>query len=401
MDESKTKPPLEGIRVLELGHTVMGPTTGLILADLGAEVVKIEKAPDGDHTRRLKGFGAGFFPYFNRNKISICLDLKDSRGRDALDRLLINSDVLVENFGPGTIERLGVGYERVSSINPRLVFCSLKGFMPGPYEGRLALDEAVQMMGGLAYMTGPKGRPLRAGASVTDILGGTFGVVGILAALKERERTGRGQLVKATLFESVAFMMAQHMTITALEGEEPLPMPERSRIWAMYDLFPTADGTQVFLGITTEAHWKRFCEVFGFGDLLEDPDLATDAQRIENRDRLVHELNSRLGAMEEKQILLLAEKAVIPFAPIARPSQLFEDPHLNQAGRLVDTTLPGGKRARLPKIPLAMGDHPLGLYRNPPKVGEGGREVLMRAGFSVEEVEQLVKEGVLIEETKE
>lgn len=401
MDESKPQPPLAGIRVLELGHTVMGPTTGLILADLGAEVVKIEKAPVGDDTRRLKGFGAGFFPYFNRNKISICLDLKDSRGRDALDRLLIKSDMLVENFGPGTMERLGFGYERVSGINPRLVFCSLKGFMPGPYEGRLALDEVVQMMGGLAYMTGPKGRPLRAGASVTDILGGTFGVVGILAALIERERTGRGQLVMATLFESVAFMMAQHMTITALQGEEPLPMPERSRIWAVYDLFPTADGKQVFLGITSEAHWKRFCEVFGYGDLLEAPDFGTDGQRIENRDRLFHELNSRLGAMEERQILLLAEKAVIPFAPISRPSQLFDDPHLNQAGRLVDTRLPGGKKARLPKIPLAMGDHPLGLYRNPPKVGEGGREVLLRSGFSVEEVELLVKEGVLIEETHE
>ncbi|MBW1787748.1 MAG: CoA transferase [Deltaproteobacteria bacterium] len=398
MDTSKAKPPLDGIKVLELGHTVMGPTAGLILADLGAEVAKIEKAPQGDDTRRMKGFGAGFFSYFNRNKISLCLDLKDRRGRDVLDRLVGQADVLVENFGPGTIDRLGFGYERVSRLNPRLVFCSLKGFMPGPYEERLSLDEAVQMMGGLAYMTGPRGRPLRAGASVTDILGGTFGVVGILAALRERERTGKGQLVKATLFEAVAFMMAQHMTIAALTGEEPPPMPERRRIWAVYDLFPTADGKQVFLGITNEAHWTRFCEAFGFKDFLQDPDFETDALRIKNRDRLSDELMSRLGAMDEKRILLLAEKAIIPFAPISRPAQLLDDPHLKHAGWLLETKLPGGKTAGLPKIPLAIGDHSQGLYRHPPKLGEGGRAFLMNSGFSTDEVERLVNARVLVED---
>jgi crotonobetainyl-CoA:carnitine CoA-transferase CaiB-like acyl-CoA transferase len=398
MIASKPKPPLDGITVLELAHTVMGPTTGLILADLGAEVAKIEKAPDGDDTRRLQGFGAGFFQYFNRNKISICLDLKDPRGRDALDRLIGKADVLVENFGPGTIERLGFGYERVSATNPRLIFCSLKGFMPGPYEGRLALDEAVQMMGGLAYMTGPKGRPLRAGASVTDILGGTFGAVAILAALRERDRTGKGQLVRATLFEAVAFMMSQHMTAAALSGEEPPPMPERSRIWAIYDLFPTSDGKQVFLGVTSEPHWKRFCEAFGFPDLLEDPTLATNELRMKNRERLVTEMKSRLGALEEKRILMLAEKAVIPFAPLAGPAELFDDPHLNEAGRLVETRFTGGKRARLPKLPIAIGDHPLGLYRNPPRLGEGGREFLAKCGFSGEELGLLLKERVLVED---
>ncbi len=398
MDDSKTIPPLDGIRVLELGHTVMGPTTGLILADLGAEVAKIEKAPQGDDTRRMKGFGAGFFSYFNRNKISLCLDLKDERGREVVDRLLSEADVLVENLAPGTIARLGFGHERVRRINPRLVFCSLKGFMPGPYEERLSLDEAVQMMGGLAYMTGPRGRPLRAGASVTDILAGTFGAVGILAALRERERTGRGQLVKATLFEAVAFMMAQHMTITALTGEEPPPMPERRRICAIYDLFPTADGKQVFLVIPNESHWNRFCKAFGCKDYLQDPDFETDALRIKNRDRLSDELMSRLGAMDEKRILLLAEKAIIPFAPISRPAQLLDDPHLKQAGWLLETKLPGGKTAGLPKIPLAIGDHSQGLYKNPPKLGEGSREFLMQSGFSVDEVEQLFKTRVLVED---
>ncbi len=398
MDGPKQKPPLDGITVLELGHTVMGPTTGLILADLGADVVKIEKAPQGDETRRMKGFGAGFFPYFNRNKRSICLDLKDRCGREVLDRLLVNADVLVENFGPDTIKRLGFGYERIRRINPRLVFCSLKGFMPGPYETRLSLDEPVQMMGGLAYMTGPKENPLRAGASVTDILAGTFGAVGILAALRERDRTGRGQQVRATLFEAVAFMMAQHMAVTAVTGEEPPPMPERGRIWAIYDLFPTGDGKQVFLGMTSEAHWKRFCEVFGFQDLLEDSDFTTDAKRLENRDRLADALTARFKEMDEKKILYLAERAVIPFAPVSRPAELFDDPHLTRAGWLLDTALPGGKRARLPKIPLAMGEHPQGLYRHPPRLGEGGRDFLMKAGFSSQEVERLVKTGVLIED---
>ncbi|KIX13083.1 CaiB/BaiF CoA transferase family protein [Dethiosulfatarculus sandiegensis] len=389
--------PLAGIKVLEMTHTVMGPTAGLILADLGASVLKIEKTPKGDDTRHLKGFGAGFFPYFNRNKASLCLDLKSEKGADVLNQLVKQADVLIENFGPGTIERLGFGYDKVKKINPKLIFCSLKGFMPGPYEKRLALDEVVQMMGGLAYMTGPKGRPLRAGASVTDILGGTFGAVGILAALREREKTGFGQLVKATLFESIALLMAQHMGVTALTGQDPPPMPERGRTWSVYDLFSTSDNEQVFIGITSDRHWKRFCETFGFDDFLNDPSLGSNQLRVENRDKFLPELKNRLGSLTKSQIMTFAQKAVIPFAQVSKPGDLFDDPHLNDSGWLMKTELPNGQQAKFPKLPLKIGEHDLGLYKNPPKLGQGGKEWLLNSGFSAKAIDELISDQVLVD----
>lgn len=386
--------PLDGIRVIELSLAVMGPLTGMVLADMGAEVIKVEKAPDGDDTRRLKGFGAGFFPYFNRNKKSLALDLKSSQGKEVLRRLLKTSDVMIENFAPGTIDRLGFGYDTVKELNPRLIYCSLKGFMPGPYEKRPALDEVCQMMGGLAYMTGPSGRPLRAGASVVDILGGTYGVVGILAALWEREHTGEGQYLRATLYESVALLMAQHMAVAAITGEEPPPMPERGRAWSVYDLFPAADG-QVFIGITSDRHWQRFCQVFGFDDLAGDERLATNQGRIEERHRLLPELRKRLQAMPKDRIMALAEEARIPFAPVTRPVELFDDPHLNQSGGLVEMALAPGVKAKMPRIPLRMDAHDFRLRSDPPAVGQGGETVLRKLGYDDAQIEALRREGII------
>jgi len=395
MLQQEVQLPLEGIRVLEMSHAVMGPTTGLILADMGAEVIKIEKAPDGEDTRQLKGFGAGFFPFFNRNKKSLALNLKDEAGKKILDRLIETADVLVENFAPGTIERLGFDYERVSRINTRLVYCSLKGFMPGPYGKRPALDEVVQMMGGLAYMTGPSGRPLRSGASVVDIMGGSFGAIGILTALYEREKTGRGQLVTATLFEAVAFLVGPHMAAAAVTGQEPLPMPERGRTWSVYDLFETADGEKVFLGITSDRQWERFCQTFGYEDLCEEVRYRTNHDRIEQQKSLLPELESRLRTLTKSQVMALAEKASIPFARVARPVELFHDPHLLEAKGLLETKLPGGKRARLPKLPLRIGAHEFGLRNGPPQVGLGARDLLLSVGLELGDIERLIEQGVV------
>jgi crotonobetainyl-CoA:carnitine CoA-transferase CaiB-like acyl-CoA transferase len=387
--------PLEGIRVLELGHTVMGPTAGLVLADMGADVYKVERTGKGDDTRWLKGFGAGFFTYFNRNKKSLALDLKSEQGKELLLKLIEKADVLIENYGPETVERLGLGYEACRARNPRLIYCSLKGFMPGPYEKRPALDEVVQMMGGLAYMTGPSGRPLRAGASVTDILGGSFGAIGILAALYQRQFTGRGQLVQATLFESVAFLVGQHMAIAAVTGQAPPPMPDRGRTWSIYDLFKTADGELVFIGVTSDRHWQRMCAAFGFADWAGDQRLATNQERIDQRDWFLPELQNRMARLKKSELMTLAEKAGIPFAPVARPQDLFEDPQLNQSGSLATTKLPGGGAAKLPKIPLRMDQLPFDLRLDPPAIGEGSRELYKACGFAEEEIRRLVLDGVL------
>ena len=393
-DEAKL--PLSGLTVLEFGHTVMGPTSGLVLADLGAEVIKIERAPHGDDTRRLKGFGAGFFTFLNRNKKSLAVNLKSGAGLELMFKLVAKSDVLIENFGPGTMDRLGLGYEKCSELNPGLIYCALKGFMPGPYEKRPALDEVVQMMGGLAYMTGPSGRPLRAGASVTDIMGGAFGVIGILAALNQRNQTGKGCLVNATLFESVAFLVGQHMAIAAITGEAPPSMPDRGRAWSVYDLFNTSDNDQVFIGVTSDRHWVRMCEVFGFDDWVNNETLATNQSRIEARDWFLPELTRRIGMMSKQEIMDKALKAHIPFAPVARPQDLFDDEHLNQSGGLVHTKTLDGKEARLPKIPLRMDGASMELRNDAPAVGQGGREFLVRAGLAEPEIEQLIRDGIVV-----
>jgi len=395
MKDEAGRLPLTGIRVLELSLAVMGPTAGMVLADLGAEVIRIEPTPQGDDTRRIKGFGTGFFPAFNRNKRSIVLNLKSAEGKAVLERLIETADVLIENYAPGTIDRLGFGYDHVSRINPRLIFCSLKGFMPGPYEKRPALDEVCQMMGGLAYMTGPSGRPLRAGASILDIMGGSYGVLGILTALYEREHTGRGTYVIATLFESVVLLMAQNMAVAAITGQPPPPMPERGRSWSVYDLFETASGEQVFVGITSDAHWQRFCKSFGYPDLAEDSRLATNNSRVDAREWLMPELRRRLLKMTKAEVMQKAEEAGIPFAPIARPEELFDDPHLNRSGGLLETTLPDGRKTKLPRIPLRIGGYDFGLRNDPPAPGEGGEELLLQLGLDPQRIAELKKAGVI------
>ena len=394
MTESN-KLPLAGIRVLELGHTVMGPTCGMVLADLGAEVFKVERTGKGDNTRWLKGFGSGFFSNFNRNKKSLAIDLKLDLGKELFLKLVGHVDVLIENFGPGTVDRLGIGYADCKKINPGLIFCSLKGFMPGPYEKRPALDEVVQMMGGLAYMTGPSGRPLRAGASVTDIMGGSYGAIGILAALYQRQITGKGQLVQATLFESVAFMVGQHMAIAAITGEPPPPMPERGRAWSIYDLFATADGQQVFVGITSERHWQRFCEKFGFADWLENKRLSSNQARIDARDWFLPELQKRMKKLTKAELMNTAAQAGIPYAPVTRPQDLFEDPHLNAADALAETRLPDGRTGKLPKIPLRLDGQSFGLRNHPPGIGDGTFELLKMAGLDETEIVDLLNSNVV------
>ena len=395
MAETDRRLPLAGVKVLELGHTVMGPTCGLILADMGAEVLKIEPPPGGDRTRRLPGFGAGFFSYLNRNKASLVLDLKSFRGAEVLRRLIRSADVLIENFAPGAMARLGFDYRACAAINPRLIYCALKGFLPGPYEDRPALDEVVQMMGGLAYMTGPAGRPLRAGASVVDILGGTFGAVGILAALHRRETTGRGEEVHAALYESVAFLMGQHMAANAVTGEVMPPMAEHGRSWPVYDLFATADGDHVFIGCTSDMHWQAMCKHFDWEDWQADPRLADNDRRVAAREWLVPAIQEKIGAMIRDEVLARAAAAKIPCAPLGRPQDLFKDPHLNQSGSLAEVQLPDGRRTKLPKLPLRHGRADFGLRSQPPRIGEGSRAFLKAAGLENEEIERLREAGVM------
>lgn len=386
--------PLAGIRVLDFGHTVMGPTCGLILADLGADVVRVEPA-SGDPTRALKGFGTGYFGFFNRNKRSISIDLKHPEGQEIGRALVAQADVLIENFAPGAMARLGLDYPAVSQLNPRLVFASLKGFLAGPYDQRLALDEVVQMMSGLAYMTGPSGRPLRAGSSVVDIAGGMFAAIGILAALREREQTGRGRLVEAALFESAVFLMGQHLSYAAQTDVPVPPMPERVSAWAVYDLFDLCDGRQIFIGLTSDAHWQRFCAAADRPDLAQDASLASNNQRIAARARIMPVLRHLFAALDLDGAITLAERARIPFSPVARPEDLFDDPHLRATGGLLDTHLPGGIATRLPALPLRMDGAGFALERDPPAAGADTACILADAGVSAERIQALHDKGII------
>jgi crotonobetainyl-CoA:carnitine CoA-transferase CaiB-like acyl-CoA transferase len=387
--------PLAGIRILELGHTVMGPSCSMVLADMGADVIKVEP-PEGDRTRANVGFGSALFPVFNRNKRSLGIDLKSSAGREVFHRIVESADALLENFAPGTMDRLGLGYAALSRAHPRLIYCSLKGFLSGPYQDRAALDEIVQFMGGLAYMTGPTGKPLRAGASVVDIMGGMFGALGILAALRERERTGRGQLVESSLFESTAFLVAQHMGQQALTGKAPPPMPEKASSWAVYDPFQTADGKTVFIGLTSDNHWRAFCTEFGVEELLADPALKTNPQRAQQRAKIMPIVTEKFAAETFDSLVEKLERLKIPFGPLAKPGDLFEDRHLNEGGRMLDLLFPTGIRAKIPGIPLDMDGRKTHIRRQPPRMGEHTREVLAESGFGADEIDQLVGKGVVV-----
>ncbi|RYY94420.1 MAG: CoA transferase, partial [Comamonadaceae bacterium] len=326
---------------------VMGPTCGMVLADLGAEVIKVEP-PAGDNTRRLLGSGAGFFPMFNRNKKSIVLDLQTPQGREAALKLIATADIVSENFRPGTMRKLGLDHASLSKLNPRIIYVSHKGFLPGPYDHRTALDEVVQMMGGLAYMTGRPGDPLRAGTSVNDIMGGMFGAIGAMAALAQREQTGRGQEVQSALFENNVFLVAQHMMQFAVTGKPAAPMPARISAWAIYDVFTVKDGEQIFLAVVSDTQWKAFCEAFGYAELFADTRLASNNDRVRARDWLIPLLRERLAVRSASDLSAVFEASGLPFAPITQPQDLFDDPHLNATGGLAPIRMNDGSMSKVP-----------------------------------------------------
>lgn len=388
--------PLSGIKVIEFTHMVMGPACGLILADLGADVIKVEP-PGGDKTRFLSGSGAGYFPMYNRNKKSVCLDLKAEAGREAALRLIDRADVFVENFRAGAMESLGFGYETLSPRNPRLIYCSEKGFLNGPYMHRTALDEVAQMMSGLAYMTGPPGRPLRAGASVIDVQGGIFGAVGILAALIERASSNKGRKVTASLFESAVFLVGQHMAQYAMTGTAAAPMPARISAWAVYEVFRTADDQAVFVAVVTDGQWKVFCESFDLQEFANDSSLARNADRVAQRGRIIPAIEYTLSKYSAQELLKKLEKIGLPFAPINRPQDMFDDPHLNEGSGLVGLTLTDGTnrgtRTRLPAIPLQLDQERLSVRFDVPRIGEHTAQVLSGLGYTDEQIERLSSSG--------
>jgi crotonobetainyl-CoA:carnitine CoA-transferase CaiB-like acyl-CoA transferase len=387
--------PLQGIRVVEFTHMVMGPTCGMVLADLGAEVIKVEPLA-GDSTRKLLGSGAGFYPLFNRNKKSLAIDLHSEKGREVILRLIGTADIVSENFKTETMQKLGLDYATLSKTDERLIYVSHKGFLPGPYDHRTALDEVVQMMGGLAFMTGRPGDPLRAGSSVNDIMGGMFGAIGAMAALTQRAQTGQGQEVQSALFENNIFLVAQHMMQFAVTGKAAAPMPERISPWGIYDVFSVKNNEQIFLAVVGDTQWGVFCKAFGYADWQQDTRLTTNNDRVRARDWLIPAMRERMAQHSSKELAAVFEKNGLPFAPITDPQYLLDDPHLLQTGGLTPLTLPDGRETKVPLLPITLGGARLGLRLDPPKLGEHTDVLLQSLNYSADEVAALRVGGIVL-----
>jgi crotonobetainyl-CoA:carnitine CoA-transferase CaiB-like acyl-CoA transferase len=392
--------PLAGLRVLELGHIVAGPTASLILADLGADVIKIEHPDGGDQARRMPGAGSGYY-FFNRNKRSVAIDLKSPRGKELLLRLVRGADVCLDNYAPGALGRLGLGFEVLEAANPHLVYMAIKGFLPGPYENRPSLDELAQMMGGLAFMTGPPGRPLRAGASIIDIGAATYGVIGILAALYRRKETGAGQMITSGLYETTVFWVGQWMARAVATGQPSRPMAEIGQSvrmgWGIFHLFATADDEQVFIGVTSNAHWERFCAAFGLQHLFADERLDTNEKRVNAQEWMLPPIREAVAHYASAELQRRLERAGVPYAPLRRPDQLLDDPHLRESGQLLPVPMADGRIGHLPKLPFTSDAYDFTLRLPPPKLGEHTREVLAEAGLPPEDIDALIAARVVVQ----
>lgn len=377
--------PLEGVRVVEMSHMVMGPCAGMFLGFLGAEVIKVEP-PQGDKTRNLTGMGAGFFPTFNRGKKSVSLDIKKAGDLAKLQALLKTADIFVENFRDETLAKMGLAPDQLRNTNPSLIVASCKGFLKGPYEHRAAMDEVVQMMTGMAYMTGPTGRPLRIGSSANDIMGGLFTAYGVLAALMEREKTGQGAAVRAGLFENCLLLVAQHMVQFDIEGTESPPMPERVFSWPVYDLFPTSDGRQIFVGAATDGQWRNLCHGLGLEHLLGDLRLQSRCDQIAARDWMLPQIAEVVAACTYDELIRIMNENDLLFAPVTRPAEMYGDPHVNRPGGLFTSHYADKKDFRAPALPLEINGHPVVANNvDIPSVGQHTQEVLN--GLNVEAAE--------------
>jgi crotonobetainyl-CoA:carnitine CoA-transferase CaiB-like acyl-CoA transferase len=363
------------VRVIEIGHIVAGPSAGLILSELGYDVIKIERPGEGDIARRLTESSSGAFPFYNRNKRSLALDLGSEKGKEIFLKLVSTSDIIIDNLGYGAMARMGFSYEGLSNHNPRIIYVSIKGYGSGPLERRKSLDFPIEIHSGIAYMTGLTGRPMRVGGSMVDMGAAMFGVIQALHSLLEREQTGKGKLIDIGLFETAMFFMGQHIATYQINGKELKPLNEEGFAWAIYNFFGTRDGKQVFIAVTTDSQWKTFCREIGLG-VCERADLEKNEGRFQKRAELESIISEKTTKMNEADLVSLLERINIPFSILKRPWDLLMDeqaiPKLAEENYL-------GLRLRVPSIPGG------GVNtRDPPALGSSTKEIMHELGYAEE-----------------
>ena len=393
--------PLAGLKVIELSHVMAGPTCGLMLADMGADVIKVEKIPGGDDTRRsippsIHGESAAYL-MMNRNKRGVAVDLKTEGGKQVLRRLLADADVVTENYRRDTMEKMGFGYDALKSLNPRLIYCSISGFgRTGPYADRGGFDLVAQGMSGLMSITGegPGRPPVKIGAPVTDITAGLLACMGILAALNHRHATGRGQMVDTSLFEAGITHTYWQSAIAFASGLAPQPMGSAHPLNAPYQAFQTADGW-ITVGAANQPNWLRLVEVLKAPELAEDPRFRTNPDRMAHLAELEAALNAHFRRRSSAEWLALLEASGMPAGPVLDINQMHQDPQALARRMIVETDHPVAGPVKALGLPIKFSDSPGGSVSPAPLYGQHTNEVLLEHGFTAAEIEALAASGAI------
>jgi crotonobetainyl-CoA:carnitine CoA-transferase CaiB-like acyl-CoA transferase len=393
--------PLAGVKVLELAQIMAGPTCGMLLADLGADVIKVERIPGGDDTRGMdrpsvNGESAAFMA-MNRNKRGIAFNLKLPAAQEALKRMVAKADVLTENYRKGTLEKLGVGYDTLKRINPALIYCSISGYgRTGPYADKGGYDLIAQGMSGLMATTGEPGRPpVKVGSPVCDINGGMLAALGVVSAYVHRLKTGVGQMVDTSLFEAGIQQTYWQAAIFFASGKSPGPSGSAHILSAPYQAFKAKDGW-LTIGGANQPNWQRLARVLDAPQWIEDARFLTNTHRMQNLDALVALMNEKLATKTVAEWIALLDPAGVPCGPINSIAQVFEDPHALARDMVVELEHPKAGRTRAIGLPIKLSATPGKVVRPAPLFGQHTREVLAEFGFGAAEIEDLIRSGAAV-----